>query len=528
MKDKTRTNTKAKTKPTLAVFYLRISDKAQERRGSGLASQEATCREYARFHGYDTVEVFREVLTGGEQNRPVMGSLLAYLRKHKAEGRIVIIDDISRFARDVPGHWYLREQLKAAGGILESPRIEFADDADSVFRENILASAAQHQRQKNAEQTKSRMRARVLNGYYVFQCPVGYEYRRVSGQGSMLMRREPLASILTEALEGFASGRFATQTEVKRFLERHPEYPKDKKSGEVHPQRVADILTRPIYAGYVEAPRWNVSRRKGHHEALISLETFERIQTRLTEVAKAPARKDLNADFALRGFVACADCSGPLTACWSKSSTGKLHPYYLCHTRGCVSARKSIPRARIEEEFETLLKSLQPTQNLFAIAKAMFTTAWDQRTVQAEAIALGLKREAKDIETQVGRLLERVIEADNASVVAAYEKKIAQLESRKLVLAEKLGSGVRPHHAFEDLFELAMRFLANPWNIWNSGQLPLRRIVLRLAFAERVPYRRGEGFSNAKTSLPFSILKEVGMGEKLMARPTGIEPVFSP
>ncbi|WP_312886075.1 recombinase zinc beta ribbon domain-containing protein [Methylorubrum rhodinum] len=315
---------------------------------------------------------------------------------------------------------------------------------------------------------------------------------------------------------------------MKRFLESHPEFPKDKASGEVHPQRVTDILTRPIYAGYVEAPRWNVSRRKGHHEALISLETFERIQRRLTEAAKAPYRKDLNADFALRGFVACADCGGALTACWSKSSTGKLHPYYLCHTRGCVSVRKSIPRARIEDEFEALLRSLQPSPSLSALAKAMFRSAWDQRKAQAEGTAAGLKREMKEVEAQTDRLLARIVETDNPAVVSAYEKKIVEFEGRKLLLAERLASSSRPHHAFEDVFELAMRFLSNPWNIWVSGQLPLRRMVLRLAFAERVPYRRGEGFSNAKTSLPFSILREVGMGEKVMARPTGIEPVFSP
>ena len=37
-----------------------------------------------------------------------------------------------------------------------------------IFRENILVSVAQHNRQKNAEQTKNRMRGRVLNGYWPF------------------------------------------------------------------------------------------------------------------------------------------------------------------------------------------------------------------------------------------------------------------------------------------------------------------------------------------------------------------------
>lgn len=161
---------------------------------------------------------------------------------------------------------------------------------------------------------------------------------------------------------------------------------------DVGPQSVTDILTRPIYAGYVEASRWDVSPRKGQHEARISPETFERIQQRLTEATKAPYRKDLNAGFVLRGAISCADCSGALTACGSRSGKGKLHPCYLCHTRGCISARRSIPRSRIEEKFETLLRSLQPTPGLFAIAKAMFRSAWDQRKAQADGIALGLKR----------------------------------------------------------------------------------------------------------------------------------------
>src|SRR5262245_55705127 len=112
-----------------AVLYCRVSDKAQEKKGNGLASQEACAREYARFKGYEVVDVFREILTGGESNRPVMTSLLAYLRKHKKEGRVVIIDDLSRFARDVVGYWSLRDELKAAGGLLESPSIVFGDDA---------------------------------------------------------------------------------------------------------------------------------------------------------------------------------------------------------------------------------------------------------------------------------------------------------------------------------------------------------------------------------------------------------------
>lgn len=296
---------------------------------------------------------------------------------------------------------------------------------------------------------------------------------------------------------------FASQVEVKRFLDAQPEFPKEKSSGEVHPQRVTDILTRPIYAGYVEAPSWEVSRRKGQHEPLISLATFERIQERLVENAKAPYRKDLNTDFVLRGAVACAECGGSLTACWSKSATGKLYPYMLCHTAGCPSRRKSVPRDRIETEFGTLLKSIEPAPAMFALVRTMFRHAWDQRSAQAAAIALSYRKERDGIDAQLDKLMERIVEASSPTVVAAYERKIAELENRKLVIAEKLDEQTKPRHGFEELFERAMTFLSSPWKLWDSGDFALRRTVLRLAFAERIPYRRGEGFSNAKFALPF-------------------------
>jgi hypothetical protein len=220
------------------------------------------------------------------------------------------------------------------------------------------------------------MRARTMNGYWCFQALVGYKYERIDGHGKMLVRDEPVASLIQEALEGFAVGRFETQVEVKRFLESQPAFPKDLPNGQIRQQRIFEMMRRSVYAGHIEAESWNVSLRKAHHQGLISYETFEKIQTRLRDGARAPARKDINDDFPLRGFVACGDCDHPLTACWSTSKTGKKHPYYLCHNKGCASYRKSIPRDQIEAEFETILRELQPSENLFAIVKVMFKSAW--------------------------------------------------------------------------------------------------------------------------------------------------------
>jgi len=98
----------------------------------------------------------------------------------------------------------------------------------------------------------------------------------------------------------------------------------------------------------------------------------------------------------------------------------KKYPYYLCDTKGCASHRKSIPRAKIEGDFEEIVKSLQPAKGLFEVAKAMFRDAWGQRKEQATSLACALKQEKKDIEKQMEGLLENIMSASSQTVIKAY------------------------------------------------------------------------------------------------------------
>ncbi len=200
-----------------AVIYCRVSGAKQIREGDGLGSQETRCREFAGFKGYEVVKVFKEDISGKLASRPAMIDLLQFLRRYRKTGTVVIIDDISRLARGLEAHLQLRAALAKAGGRLESPSIEFGDDSDSLLVENMLASVAQHQREKNGEQTTNRMRARMQNGYWVFRAPIGYDFIKKSGSGSILVRDEPVASIIADVMERYASGRLQSKTEVKRF-----------------------------------------------------------------------------------------------------------------------------------------------------------------------------------------------------------------------------------------------------------------------------------------------------------------------
>ena len=505
-----------------AVIYCRVSSSKQKTEGHGLESQETRCLEYANYQGYKVVAAFKDDLTGASVHRPAMEAMLRFLKQSRKSSSIVIIDDITRLARDIDAHRALRKAIIAAGGILKSPNMDFGDDPEKELVENISASVSHHARRANARQTKSRMRARVMGGYWCFPAPIGYEYRRVAGHGKLLVPHEPYASILREALQGYATGRFDSLAEVMRFLALHPEWPQNRRDS-LSIQVVTEMLNRPHYAGYIDLPEWGVNMLPAKHEALIDFSTYQAIQNRMNGGRKVPARKDLNEDFPLRGFVTCGCCGTPLRASWS-TGRKQRYAYYVCQIKGCDDYGKSIPRHQIEGEFETMLKAMRPTRTLFEIATDMFRIACDDQVASTKTQIKALEAELKKIEGSIVQFLDRVITADSHTLANAYENRIRSLEERKAEVRDQITKQGRPRQDFEAAYRTAMNFLANPWKLWASDRYEDKRAVLKLTFSERLVYERGKGYRTAVTSWPFTLLSQFQGVEKGMVPPVGLEP----
>lgn len=387
-------------KNVLTVGYARVSGKKQVKEGDGLGSQEARIRDYARNRGYPPLSmIFTDERTGGTDDRPGFKAMLKFLMKSRGANCIVIIDDITRLARSVIVHHKLRMAIGSTGARLECPSFEFGDTSDDILVENLLASVSQHQRQKNGEQVVNRMRGRLLNGYWCFSSkPPAYKFAKIEGQ-NILVRQEPVALIVTEALEGFATGRFQTQAEVQRFLEASPGFPKQK-DGSVKFDRVTEMLTCVFYAGMIEYLPWDVSIRKGHHQGLITYETYQKIQVRLKEKAKAPARADLSHHFPLRQAVQCGSCRRLLGGAFSRGRSAE-YPYYFCLNKKCLRYKKSVSSDTVHREFEDLLKKMTPTIEVIDTATSIFRQAWEKRSASsAERTALN-RRELSSIEKLV-------------------------------------------------------------------------------------------------------------------------------
>ena len=109
----------------------------------------------------------------------------------------------------------------------------------------------------------------------------------------------------------------------------------------------------------------------------------------------------------------------------------------------------------------------------------------------------------------------------------AYEGKVEKLEEDKLLLNEKIKNCGRPLATFDDTFRTAINFLGNPQRLWETGKLDYQRLVLKLAFSERLPYVRNEGFRTPAKALPFSLIEQIQDGEYKMVHPARFERATS-
>ena len=504
-----------------AIIYCRVSSKKQKSEGSGLNSQEYRCRQYAEAKGYIVEEVFPDDVSGkGDfMKRKGMVALLRFLDRNRSKNYIVIFDDLKRYSRDIEFHFQLKTAMDKRGATRECLNFNFEDTPEGKFNEIISVAAGQLEREQMARQNIQKSIARVEQGYWVNSAPIGYKYVKADGGGKVLVPDEPIATIMRESLEGFASGRFRSQTEVRRFWESFPEFPRKLPNGKLRPQLVPRTLRRVIYAGYVHSPAWGVSLREGKHEALISYQTHKTIIEKLDRGVYAATRKDIQFDFPLRGAVSCACCNTPLTAGWSKSGTNRKYAYYRCRNKECELFGKGIARDRIEKDFAELLASVQPTEELGNMAADMFKHIWSVLKAQTADAKTATKTKIKALDKKVDKLIDMAAAADNPRVLSAYEKKIEEAEMQRIELVEKLENPSRHDNSFEHLFELAMQFVAKPCKLWASGRLDLRQIVLRLVFSDHLVYCREKGFLNSNLSMPFNILRgDLGMALQNGAR----------
>lgn len=510
-----------------AVIYCRVSSDRQVKEGDGLRSQETRCREHAKSQKCNVLKVFKDEGVSGSlapSQRPATQELFAYLDTQK-DRFYVIVDDISRIARSMEAYIEFSAKLAARGATLISPSQTFGSSSNEKLVSNVLMAVSAFQRDANIEQVINRQKSRLLNGYWVFHPPLGYKYVKDTGGGKVMVRDDPRASIITEVFEGFAAGRFETQTDVAHFIAKSGAF-KTERTDRFHPTRAKNMLTCMLYTGFVEYPSWDVSLREGKHPALVDMSTYIKVQEKLGLKAKAPYRKDLREDFPLRGFVLCPSCKEPLTAGWSTGRKCK-HPYYHCKTKGCSLYGKSMRRDDVEGDFKNIMQAMTPSEHVLDIARGVIGSAWKKKRSEYSSQLMDVDREKKEIDQKIQGFMGRLLEVEDRTIISLYENHIKELEVKRQILSAQAKEMHNVDTSIDAALGTIFDFIGKPLSLWNNGDLDDKRLVLKLAFAKQLPYSKENGFGTADLSLPFTVLQVTHSGESKVVEEAGFEPANS-
>ncbi|MCB9806148.1 recombinase family protein [Candidatus Nomurabacteria bacterium] len=505
-----------------ALIYCRVSSEKQKTEGHGLDSQEQRCREYAKSNNYEVIRVFRDSFTGGGDyiKRPEMSMLLDFLDTNRHEEFVIIFDDLKRFARDTIFHWKLRTELNSRGATLKCLNFSFEDTPEGEFIETILAAQGELERKQNGRQVIQKQKARLENGYWAFGRILGYTQEKHSQHGNLLTPKEPEASQIKEVLEGFASGRFKTKKDMANFLV--SQHFRGRKR--IHFDTV-DRLFNIVYAGFIEYKPWGVEVRKGFHQPIISLDTWEINQAKLFGRKQVRTRSDTNPDFPLRNLLLCSGCCKPLTASWTKGRSDR-YPYYRCNQKHCEYGSKSINREDLHPLFESELEKAKPDISVLNLAHAIAVDVWNKKQKELFSKSNKADSEKRLIQKKIDTFMDRITNTDNQELISIYEDKIQQLSEEKVNLI-KLQKNIEDNNRdFGTAFNNILEKIKNPKNTWENGTLDDKREVFNLVYSEPIVFDWEKGFGTAKMSPVYELFEAISNSNSEYVE-MGPEPVTS-
>ncbi len=506
-----------------AILYLRFSDPKQAGNTS-IATQEKICRNACEVEDFEVVDVIKnEAVSASKTNTERVAELLEFVKENKNKFDVLMVFKLDRFARSQEQHHWLRGQLLNMGIILRSATEKIDESPSGKLVEGVLAAVNEYDNEVKRERVKIAMWARVEQGLYPWQPPLGYKPDKVPGvKLSPRISDESCHKDVKKIFKKYASGLYSKAELAKEYKnKRIKNY--NGRTIKFSIQTLHNMLNNVFYTGYLKHKDGRLI--KGKHEALISYSLFQKVQEVQSKHSNNANHKYLknNPDFPLRRFTSCLECKKPLTACWSTSSNGKKYPYYYCKNKKCAEYSKMIKKSTLENTFMDYLANIKPTQKFIKRFNKKFVKRYKERESEIRGEYLQKMEEIQDLEDQIdwivtrgrkGTLPERVV-----------EKQVEELDQKITLLKSELTDNHERDLDVKALLSFAKNFINSLEYNWFDASPKIKRRLQKLIFPEGVHYN-SSGFSNTSLCRSFEIINGVASSNSKDVTPPGVEPGF--
>ena len=389
------------------ALYVRVSTLGQEEDGYSIDEQIDRLTKYTESRGWQVAKVYKDSQTGSNMNRPGLQALIRDVKNYDS----VVVYKLDRLSRSQKEVLYIIED------IFEKHNTNFVSlmenfDTSTPFGKamiGILAVFAQLEREQIKERVALGKLGRVKSGKPSSWIKAGFGYI-YSGDTLTI---DPIASIIVKQIFKFyLSG--VSITKITNILNDEGHIGKVKKWSHT---TVKHILTNPTYAGYVP---YKGELFDGNHEALVSIEDFEKTQAQFKRRQKEAytrqkTTRPFQSKYLLSGLLYCPCGSHFGIHQGNLRKDGTRYKKYICYSKlsptgnqfvnnrnpeGCNAIRYEIKNLEglVLDEIEKI--RLNPE----GLVEKDINTNLDEKTV--------LKRELSTLNDKLGRIVTLYIEGN--------------------------------------------------------------------------------------------------------------------
>jgi site-specific DNA recombinase len=504
-----------------AVVYVRVSTDEQANGPLNLQNQERRCSDYCKRMGFPVVKVFTDAGESARStDRPAFREMLVYCKTNQSNVAFVVVQDLSRLARNLQDQGQTFLELSKIGILVRSVNESSVDESpEGKMQAGIFGTFNEYFSNALAKKMKERTRAAASAGRFPWKAPIGY--KNVGGNlGANIVPDPERAPLIARAFELVATGRYK-KTEVLKMVTN--DGLRTVRGKELTPQTFQALLVNPLYAGWVRLPSdESFVPVRGLHTPIVSQNLFDRVQEILTgkRSTAAPKRK-FNPTLPLKCLVKCEVCGTPLTGAFCKD---KRYGYYWCRKAGCRAVK--LPKNKPEAEFVALLRGLRPSVEALSEFPKIAAKVWTEKQGDVEKQEKKLKARLEE-QRQLRRALRDAML--RGTITAEQFKEGDEEFGAEIAVTEQeiqaIGSQRETLDAFIRFSEIHMTDIARAWEIAEPEQ---RQRVQNLLFQDGLLYSPEQGILNRSTSSLFSVLEATRSKKVLLVSPMGFEPMLSP
>jgi site-specific DNA recombinase len=341
-----------------AVMYARVSSKDQEREGFSIPAQQKLLREYAIERGLSIVREFKEAETAKEAGRGAFTAMIAFL-KATPSCRTILVEKTDRLYRNFRDLLAIEDLGVSVHFVKENTILSAESRSSEKLMHNIKVAIARNYVDNLSEEVKKGLREKADQGHFPGVAHVGYVNNPTTRRIDVDAVRGPL---MARVFELYASGEYSLKALTAKAYEiglRHSRGDRKMTKSELH-----RLLKNPIYVGDF---RWLGKVHRGSHEALVSRETFDRVQ----EVLEGKGRKrrgHRKHHHPFMGLLKCGLCGCTMTA---ERKKGK-YVYYRCTGFKGACGNVYIRQEKLSDLLGDVIKPIQITADIAAgIANAL-------------------------------------------------------------------------------------------------------------------------------------------------------------